>query len=93
MAPQEDAAILRCRSAIAAAAVAVTFFGCECLGLEKSHLHPMHTSILTGWKWLDEVLAWHPDRCCYICVRRKPEPEKSRRTENSWKAENSWRDR
>ncbi|KAJ7488039.1 hypothetical protein FB451DRAFT_962320, partial [Mycena latifolia] len=24
---------------------------------------PMHTSILTGRAWLDEVLLGHPDRC------------------------------
>ncbi|KAF8187361.1 hypothetical protein K438DRAFT_2151409 [Mycena galopus ATCC 62051] len=58
-----DAAVLRIRCAIATAAVAVAFFRSELLGLERPFPRPMHTSILTGSTWLDEVLHGHPD-CC-----------------------------
>jgi hypothetical protein len=61
--PQIDSVILRQRSAIATAAIAVAFFSSEFLGLERPGPRPMHTSILTGRRWLDEVLAGHPDRC------------------------------
>jgi hypothetical protein len=61
--PCIDVAILRTRCAVASAAVAVIFFGSELLGLERPAPRPMHTSILTGSKWLDEVLHGHPDRC------------------------------
>ncbi|KAF7333870.1 putative nuclease HARBI1 [Mycena venus] len=42
---------------------AVLHFASDLLGLEKPQLRPMHTSILTGQRWLDEVLSGHPDRC------------------------------
>lgn len=45
------------------AVVAVAFFGAALLGLERPLPRSMHTSILTGRAWLDEVLLGHPDRC------------------------------
>ncbi|KAJ7147010.1 hypothetical protein C8R44DRAFT_532916, partial [Mycena epipterygia] len=30
---------------------------------ERPEPRPMHTSILTGQLWLDEVMIGHPDRC------------------------------
>ncbi|KAF7348750.1 putative nuclease HARBI1-like protein [Mycena venus] len=56
-------AIQRRRSALYVAANAVLHYAAEVLGLEKPQPRPMHTSILSGQIWLDEVLSGHPDRC------------------------------
>jgi hypothetical protein len=51
------------RSAIYTAMIAVVFFASHILAIERPIPIPMHTSILTGLTWLDEVLHGHPGRC------------------------------
>lgn len=51
------------RAAIHGAVIAVTFFSTALLGIERPIPRPMHTSILTGRAWLDELLHGHPGRC------------------------------
>ena len=55
--------VQRRRTATYSAVIAVIFFSTALLGVERPMPRPMHTSILTGKGWLDEVLHGHPDRC------------------------------
>ncbi|KAJ7113550.1 hypothetical protein C8R44DRAFT_741136 [Mycena epipterygia] len=61
--PQRRAAIQRRIFALHTATNAVLHFASDLLGLEKTTPRLMHTSILTGQRWLDDILSGHPDRC------------------------------
>src|ERR1700761_1134361 len=62
---QETTSILqvihRCRHAVHAAVIVTIFFGNTLL--RSPEPIPMHPSILTGQRWLDELLNGHPQRC------------------------------
>jgi hypothetical protein len=49
--------------AIYTAMIAVIFFASHILAIKQPIPIPMHTSILTGLTWLDQVLHGHPGHC------------------------------
>ncbi|KAF7340828.1 putative nuclease HARBI1-like protein [Mycena sanguinolenta] len=63
--PQTSVAVIieRRRSVVANAVIAIIFFASHLLGIERPLPRPMHTSILSGSLWIDEILLGHPDRC------------------------------
>ncbi|KAF7370409.1 putative nuclease HARBI1-like protein [Mycena sanguinolenta] len=63
--PQTSVAVIveRRRSVVTNAVIAIIFFASHLLGIERPLPRPMHTSILSGSLWIDEILLGHPDRC------------------------------